>query len=138
MKTFLKLFAVSAAAALSACSTVNTVERSHATANPAPVADKRIITDSSLNDSARVVGVISARAGGLLKVQMQIMNTTSSPQQINYKFSWVDAGGMEIPSPMSVWQTLVLEGKESKFISAVAPSPNANDFTLKLFPNVRD
>jgi len=33
---------------------------------------------------------------------------------------------------------LVLEGRESRFVSAVAPNASVNDFRLKLLPNARD
>lgn len=121
-----------------ACSIVNTVERAEPLYQEKTVKDKRIITDGGLEDGAHVKSVNEARVGGLLKIQANIANTTSSPKQINYKFSWIDKNGMEVPSATSNWSTLILEGKESKYISAVAPNENVCDFTLKLLENVRD
>jgi hypothetical protein len=45
---------------------------------------------------------------------------------------------MQIQSPTSAWQTLTLEGGETKYISAVAPSPNASDFSVKFLADVRE
>ena len=45
---------------------------------------------------------------------------------------------MAINSPNSVWISIPIEGGESRNISAVAPSPKAADFKLKLMPDVRD
>ena len=123
----------------SACSsTVNTIEPKNSSVKAQYISDKRIITDSSLADSAKIKTLNVVRGGGLLKVQVEVFNSTSEPKNINYKFSWIDNNGMSVSSPASAWQTLVMEGKEVRFISAVAPSENVNDFTLKLISDVRE
>ena len=138
MKGIAHILIIASTLLAAACSTVNTVERAEPLYQKKMVNDRRIITDGGLNDSANVKSVNEARVGGLLKIQAQIENLTSSPKQINYKFSWIDKGGMEVPSATSNWNTLILEGRESKYISAVAPTENVCDFTLKLLENVRD
>ncbi|MDX8414896.1 YcfL family protein [Intestinicryptomonas porci] len=120
---------------LTACSTVNTVERASSSANTQYVNDKRVITDGSLNDYAYVAAVNETKVGELLMVQAKIVNSTSSFRQINYKFEWIDKNGMAVPSANSAWMKLILEGGEAQFISAVAPNINVCDFTLKLLPN---
>ncbi len=122
----------------SACSTVNTVERADPQSSPTLVNDKRVITDSTLNDYAYVASVNETKRGNLLMVQARIVNSTSALRSINYKFTWIDKNGMEMPSATAVWRTLVLEGGESGMVSAVAPNANVCDFTLKLLPNKRD
>ena len=123
---------------LASCSTVNTVERATASANYNMVDDRRVISDSSLDDYAYVESVNEGRVGGLLMIQAKIANSTSALRRINYKFEWIDKNGMEVPSGASPWMTLILEGGESKNISAVAPSADVCDFKLKLLPNKRD
>ncbi len=133
------LFALLAALFLtSACSTVNTVERANPQSSPTLVNDKRVITDSTLNDYAYVASVNETKRGNLLMIQARIVNSTSALRSINYKFTWIDKNGMEVPSATAAWRTLVLEGGESGMVSAVAPNANACDFTLKLLPNKRD
>lgn len=45
---------------------------------------------------------------------------------------------MMISSPAPVWVSSFIEGGESKFIAATAPSARAKDFRLKLLGDVRD
>ncbi|MBO7521653.1 MAG: YcfL family protein [Opitutales bacterium] len=134
----LLLLTISAALIAGCASTVNTYEPANQQAAISPVKDKRVITDSSLSSKAFVSQINKAEVGGLLKVQAKIVNNTSDYCMINYKFTWIDKDGMEFDSTTSKWQNIVLEGREAKFVSAVAPSPNVVDFTLKLLSDVRE
>jgi len=126
------------ASLLCACSTVNTVERADPQGHKQMVSDKRIITDSSLDDYAYIAGINeSIVSDNLLKIQIEIVNSSTAYRSVNYQFSWFDENGMEVSGITSPWQTLNLEGGERKYISAVATNPKAKDFTLKLLPNVR-
>lgn len=120
-----------------ACSTVNTVERADPVGQKKMVTDKRIITDGGLDDYAYIAGVNEGVASGLLKIQVEIVNSSTAYRSVNYKFSWFDENGMEVSSVTSPWGTINIEGGETKYISAVAPSPRVKDFSLKLLPNVR-
>ncbi len=118
---------------LTGCSTVNTVERAQPTAQKQMVADKRIITDASLNRRVRVLGVNeSTGVGGLLRIQVEVLNTTRSLQRFNYKFEWFDENGNLVSTPTSVSLPRHIEGKESLFLNATAPTETAKDFRLKL------
>lgn len=127
------------ASLLCACDTVNMVEPANPASQKDMLGDKRIITDSSLDDIAYVAGVNTARnAAGLLKVQVELVNKTTAYRNVNYKFEWIDKSGMQVSSPTSTWIPLPIEGGESRFVSAVAPNKNVVDFRLKLMPDVRD
>ena len=127
-----------AAALVAGCaSTINSYEPAEQQAIIKPVQDKRVITDSALASKAFVAQINKADAGGLLKIQAKIVNNTNSYCMVNYKFTWFDKDGMEFDSTTSKWQNIVLEGREAKFISAVAPSENVADFSLKLLEDVR-
>ena len=54
------------------------------------------ITDGALNDYAYIAGINESRVGGLLKIQVRIVNSTSAYRSVNYKFTWIDKDGMEI------------------------------------------
>lgn len=124
---------------LCACDTVNMVEPANPASQKQMVNDKRIITDSSLDDIAYIAGVNEARNDvGLLKVQVELVNRTTGYRNINYKFDWFDKNGMQVSSPTSTWISLPIEGGESRFVSAVAPNKNVVDFRLKLLSNLRD
>lgn len=119
---------------LSGCATnVNTVSRSQPQASPNMVSDKRVITDTSLGKAIRIVGVNeSVVSGNLKKVQVTVENAKDNARVINYKFEWTNEDGMATGGVTETWKTLPLAGRETVSISAVATSPKAVDFTLKL------
>lgn len=118
---------------LTGCTTVNTVERAQPAAQKQMVADKRIITDASLNRRVRVLGVNeSTGIGGLLRIQVEVLNTTRSLQRFSYKFEWFDENGNLVSTPTSVFLSRHIEGKESMFLNATAPTETVKDFRLKL------
>lgn len=119
---------------LAGCTTpggVNTVQSASPT--PAFIQDRRVVTDQYLADDIRVLGVHQARVSGdLLKIEVVLLNTTGEDRQIHYKFEWQDSNGMTIASPTDGWRVAQLKSKEQKAIAAVAISPAATDFTIKL------
>lgn len=118
---------------LAGCATggVNTVQS--ATPAPAFIQDKRVVTDADLASDIRVLGVHQTRVSGdLLKIEVVLLNTTSSDRQIHYKVEWQDNAGMTIASPTNGWRVADLKSGEQKAIAAVAISPSATDFTIKL------
>jgi uncharacterized protein YcfL len=113
--------------------TVNTVENAQKEGQRTLLADKRIITDSDLNRRVGVVGINSVMTvGGLLRVQVELYNATGSLHRVSYQFEWFDANGMQVNNVLSASSVEQLEGKESKFISSIAPNPGCKDFRLKL------
>ena len=121
---------------ISGCSktTVNTVERAEPAGQRQMVSDKRILTDAGLNRRARILSVNDGiTPGGLLKVQVEIQNMTRSLQRINYRFEWFDQNGMQVNTPATAALLQIqIEGKESTFISSLAPTLACRDFRLKL------
>lgn len=119
-------------AGLTGCTTVNSVENAQKTGQREMVADQRAITDGSLNKKVSIVGVNTAMTpGGLLKVQVELLNRTRSLKHFNYRFEWFDANGMQVSNVASALLPDQIEGQESKFIYGVAPSPNCQDFRVK-------
>jgi uncharacterized protein YcfL len=137
----MKLLLTTAAAALallgSGCATsVNTVSRSEPQATPSYVADQRVITDSSLGRKVAIVSVNEAKVSGdLLKIQVTLENRSTKPQAFTYKFDWIATDGMELSAPTGGWKQIQLEGRETRAVAAVATSPKAVDFRLKLREN---
>jgi|GEM_PF-97544 uncharacterized protein YcfL len=127
--------ALLAAGLLAGCHTgsVNTVERAEPVARRQLIVDKRITHDPFLKQKLGIVAVNQATTpAGLLQVQVEVLNCTSSYLRFNYQFDWFDANGMRVNTPASTWVTAQLEGGESKFITSVAPNPACQDFRLKL------
>lgn len=122
-----------ALSSLIGCTTVNTVERAEPVAPRQMVADKRIITDASLNRRAGVVGVNeSLLPGGYLRVQFEVLNHTRSLQRFSYRVEWFDASGTLINTSASSSNQREIQGKASLFLTAVAPTPSAKDFRITL------
>ena len=117
---------------LTGCTTVNTVENAQKEGQRQMVTDLRAITDGSLARKVSIVGVNQAMTpGGLLKVQVELLNRTRSLQRFNYRFEWFDASGMQVNNVISAVIPDQIEGKESKMISSIAPSPSCRDFRVK-------
>jgi len=122
---------------LSGCkTTVNTVENAQKQGQRQMIPDARVITDGNLARKVSIVGVNQTMTpGGMLQVQVELLNQTRSLQNFNYRFEWFDAAGMQVNSLSTAVIGSAIEGKESRFISAVAPTPACKDFRLKLIEN---
>jgi len=125
-------------AGVTGCTTVNTVERAQPAAQRNIVSDKRVITDGSLNRKVQIVALNeNVGAGGFLKVQAEVINTTRSYQRFSYKFEWFDENGMLVSTPTSTFIPRQIEGQESLSIAATAPTPTVRDFRLKLIESTQ-
>jgi len=123
--------------AVAGCKTsVSSVENAQKTGQRQMVSDQRAITDKRLYNRVSIVGVNTATTpGGFLKVQVELLNTTRSPQQFSYRFEWFDADGMQITSLTTAEFPDQIQGGEDKFISSVAPTPACRDFRVKFIAN---
>jgi uncharacterized protein YcfL len=133
-KYLLPVACVAAALFAAGCSTpVNSVENAQKEGRRAMISDQRVISDPGLSHHVGVVGVNTAMTdGGLLRVQVELLNETGSLHRFSYKFEWFDANGMQVENILSAASTDQIEGKESKMISSIAPNPGCKDFRLKL------
>ena len=136
MKPILLCGLAAGAFLLAGCQTVNTTETAQPSYQKNMVSEKRVITDSSLARKVEILGVNDAMTPeGFLKVQVELRNNKSSMQRFSYKFEWFDANGMAVGGPASVALSRQIEGKETLFLSGMAPVPSARDFRLKLYEN---
>ncbi len=121
------------------CTTVNTVERATPIGTKQVIADKRVITDLTLNKKVSIVGMNEGMTpGGFLQVQIEVLNRKNSMQTFSYRFEWFDMNGMLVDTPTSVWIPRQIEGQETLTITAVAPTTTAKDFRVKFMENVRN
>ena len=127
------LFVVGLVAAGCHTTPVNSVENAQKSGQRYMIPDQRVVNDLSLSHKVSVVGVNTAMtSGNVLKVQVELLNQTKKLQRFAYTFEWFDANGMQINNVTSATIADQIEGRESKFISAVAPNPACTDFRLKL------
>ena len=138
MKTRILLpFAGAVLLGLCGCRTsMNTVENAQKEGQRQMISDSRVITDASLARKVSFVGVNqSMTPGGLLKVQVELLNRKGSLQRFSYHFEWFDANGMQVANVASPTIPDQIEGGESKFISSLAPTPTCKDFRVKFIEN---
>ena len=123
--------------ALSGCKTsMNSVENAQKEGQRQMVTDQRVITDTSLARKVSIVAVNQAMTpGGLLKIQIELLNQKRSLQRFSYRFEWFDANGMLLNNVAAPTVPDQIEGGESKFISSVAPTPACKDFRVKFLEN---
>ena len=131
MKTKLAALAI-ALLAFAGCTTVNTVQNAEPVGHKKPVADKRVITDDSLNRAVSVVGLNTAMGnGGFLQVQVEVQNTTRLQQAFTYRVEWYDEYSMLINLPTYTAIPVTLQGMEDTKLSITSPTPRAKDFRIK-------
>lgn len=138
MKTRILLPLAGAAllAATSCHNSMNTIENAQKEGQRQMISDSRVITDSSLNKKVSFVGINQTMTpGGLLKVQIELLNRKRSLQRFSYQFEWFDANGMLINNVASPTVPDQIEGGESKFITSLAPNPACRDFRVKFLEN---
>lgn len=133
MKTKIAALCAAALAVAGCHDTMNSVENAQKTSQRSMIADQRVISDTGLNRKVGVVGINTAMTpGGFLKVQVELLNRTGSLQNFNYHFEWFDQNGMQVNNSSTAILSDEINGGESKFISAIAPTETAKDFRLKL------
>jgi uncharacterized protein YcfL len=138
MKTriFLPLAGIIVLAMTSCRTSMNTIENAQKEGQRQMISDQRVITDASLGKKVSFVGINQTMTpGGLLKVQIELLNRKHSLQRFSYHFEWFDANGMLIDTVVSTTIPDQIEGGESKFISSQAPTPACKDFRVKFIEN---
>jgi uncharacterized protein YcfL len=115
---------------------VNSIENTQKEGQRQMISDSRVITDGSLAHKVSFVGVNQTLTpGGLLKIQIELLNRKRSLQRFSYQFEWFDASGMQVNNVVSPTVPDQIEGGESKFISSVAPTAACKDFRVKFIEN---
>ena len=77
-----------------------------------------------------VTDVAVARGdNGLLQATVTVANLKGDCQ-IEYRYRWTDANGIEVTSGMTTWRPLVVGARERKLLTGMAPSKNVEDFIL--------
>lgn len=91
-----------------------------------------VFNNSGLKGDIQIVDVKSAMAGDIMRAQATLRSKDRDTLPFQYRFDWYDAGGFEINSGSGSWKPLILYGRETKTIQAVAPDPRAKEFKLKI------
>lgn len=79
----------------------------------------------------KVTDLRVVKRNGLLNIQAEITNTTSSNERLFYRLKWLDDAGFSVWDE-EPWKPLVIYGKQKQLITVAAPTPQAKDFRLVL------
>ncbi|MBL8409474.1 MAG: DUF1425 domain-containing protein [Candidatus Accumulibacter sp.] len=81
--------------------------------------------------SLQVSDMRATRRDNLLRIQVEITNTSSSNQQMYYRFKWLDRDGFSVWDD-EPWKPLLVYGLQKQLINVVGPTFKATDFRLIL------
>ncbi len=79
----------------------------------------------------KVTDLRVVRRNGLINIQAEVTNTSSSNERLFYRFKWLDDAGFSVWDE-EPWKPVVIYGKQKHLITVVAPTPQATDFRLVL------
>ena len=79
-----------------------------------------------------VIQVGKRDVNGLIQAQVVLQNKTYKDLGIEYRFTWLDADGMVIKTPITTWMPVSASAKEKVYIKTVAPLKGATDFECSI------
>lgn len=129
------LLAAAAVAILAGCAAPNTTG---VTASVAP--DENGVYQQYLQaDNTRLARQILVRdvrcdqtANGFMRARCTLTSARNKTTQIQYKFTWFDAAGMEIAPDAETWRVLSIEGRDTRPVMGIAPTAAAESFRIRI------
>ncbi len=118
---------------LAGCATSG-IEATGKTEGDPKYAKHLVIHNEPLANVITITDMKSRFKGDLLEVSVELSNLSRSDKSIQYRFSWYDGENFEVEQGSRSWIPVVLHGKSSTNMNAVAP--NAAVKTYKV--NVRE
>jgi len=118
---------------LAGCATSG-IEATGKTEGDPEYAKHLVIHNEPLAKSITITDMKSRFKGGLLEVNVELSNLSSSDKSIQYRFSWYDGDNFEVEQGSRSWIPVVLHGKSSLNMQAVAPNPSVTTYKV----NVRE
>lgn len=91
-----------------------------------------MVDNDSLARAIKITDLKSAFAGDLLKANVVLHSKRTDTLALQYKFRWYDSQGMEIEPESSPWQPIIIYGRETKSVQAVAPNPSVKEFKIEI------
>lgn len=71
-------------------------------------------------------------ANGHMRASATLTSARNKSMQVQAKFAWFDAAGFEIDPDAETWRVLTLEGRDTRPIVGIAPSPAAESFRIRI------
>ena len=89
-----------------------------------------VINNADIPGWLKIEDIKTFFVGDLLKAVVTVVSKKHYSLNLQYKFYWYNAQGVEIGS--GSWQPLVLYGKETQQIQAVASNSSAKEFKIEI------
>lgn len=71
-------------------------------------------------------------ANGLMRASATLTSARNKSMQVQAKFAWFDAAGFEIDPDAETWRVITLEGRDTRPLVGIAPSPAAESFRIRI------
>ena len=71
-------------------------------------------------------------ANGHMRASATLTSARNKSMQVQAKFAWFDAAGFEIDPDAETWRVITIEGRDSRPIVGIAPSPAAESFRIRI------
>lgn len=71
-------------------------------------------------------------ANGHMRASATLTSARNKSMQIQAKFAWFDAAGFEIDPDAETWRVITIEGRDTRPLVGVAPSPAAESFRIRV------
>ena len=98
-------------------------------ATSAPISSK--LEEAGKMNNMEVTDLRTVKRDNLIHIQAEVTNTSSSNQQLYYRFRWLDRDGFTVWDD-EPWKPLTIYGNQKQTINAVSPTFKATDFRLVL------
>lgn len=122
MKRLMMIMFAIGAAALAGCAS-----------SPVQPMDTRVTVAPGLYGDLYVSDVRCVKGGsGVLTMQANVVNNTSSQLRLQWRVQWLDADGMEIETIVSTWSDVAVQPYAIKGLKSTGPGPDAVDMRLYL------
>lgn len=100
-----------------------------------PKLEKHLVIHNDVLAGKITISEMNTRTtGGLLEVSLVLANLSDSDKKMQYRFAWYDSANFEVEQGTSPWTPIVLHGKASANLQAVAPNGTVTTYKL----NVRE
>jgi len=94
------------------------------------LANKVII--QQMNARTTACTYVGAKQSCVLEVSAVLANLTGSNKKIQYRFSWFDADNFEVEKDSRAWTPVILSGKSTINMQAVAPNPTVTSYKINV------
>lgn len=91
-----------------------------------------LLSDSRVGSTLAVEDISLTSINGHARGIVRVKNTAANDFDIQYRFHWYDALGLEVNLRPSAWQHVMLRGGDEASLSEVSLSPKGKEFRVQI------